>query len=169
VTAVPSPPPPQRCRTSANQVSVTVTNRVPRCRTGGVHGTSGSMCTGLAFVMNTLPVPHVAGHLAVAPLLPDRRCRSGPWGRGRERPGGFDAQCGHRGGRGCAHPTPPPPGRSRTNSPLREGQSADRGVLVGNQSPKPPAGQPRSPRAWNEGSAKDGLDVSAISGRWAGV
>ena len=30
-------------------------------------------------------------------------------GRGRERPGCFDAQCGHRGGLGCAHPGHPSP------------------------------------------------------------
>ena len=30
-------------------------------------------------------------------------------GRGRERPGCFDAQCGHREGLGCAHPGHPPP------------------------------------------------------------
>jgi hypothetical protein len=37
-----------------------------------------------------------------------RRCRTGPQGRGWERPPGSDAQCGHRGGLGCAHPGHPP-------------------------------------------------------------
>ena len=52
---------------------------------------------------------------------PIRRCRSGPLGRGWERPPSLDAQCVHRGGSGCAHPGHlRRGGRSQSSSPCRK-------------------------------------------------
>ena len=51
-------------------------------------------------------LPYVAGCLTVVPRPPERRCRSGACGRGRERPPLLACLNRHRGGRTCARPCP---------------------------------------------------------------
>ena len=55
-----------------------------------------------------LRAPQVAGRLGVVPRPPDRRCRSGSPGRGRERPGPLGCLLRHRVGSACASPCRPP-------------------------------------------------------------
>ena len=103
-----------------------------------------------AFWMCIAPIPQVAERLGVAPRPSERLCRSGPQGRGRERPPCFDAQCGHRGGLGCArHPTLPR-GSLPVHQSLQEGQTASRSgaapVLVGHaEQPHRPSGRSTGP------------------------
>ena len=95
--------------------------RRARCRSRGAHVTSESMCRKTRFRTCTAPIPQVAERLGVVPRPSERRCRSGPQGRGRERPpysaclirhgDGWDVRC---------HPTPAW-GRSRSSNPVREG------------------------------------------------
>ena len=74
-----------------------------RCRSGGVHVKSRSMCTKSAFRTCTAPIPQIAGVIAFVPQPTLDPCRPGAWGRCRERPAysaclirhgdGWDVRC----------------------------------------------------------------------------
>ena len=113
-------------------------------RTAGVGGVPrvhidiGVLVHGIAIPMGTPALPHVAGGVAVAPRPPERRCRSGGCGRGRERPPLLDAWYGI-GDVGMCTPMPPSPvGSLPVQRSLREGYSAP---LRGGGSPvrRPPS------------------------------
>ena len=67
-----------------------------------VHRNAISMCAPA--------LPYVAVCLTVAARPPERRRRSGAFGRRRERPPLSGCLDRHRGGLACAHPCHPPPG-----------------------------------------------------------
>ena len=112
--------------------------------------TSGSAGHEIQPRMYTPPTPQVSGGFAVAPWPTERRCRSALLGHGWERPPCFDAQCGHRGGLGCARPCPLPRGSLPVHQSLQEGQTASRSgaapVLVGHaEQPHRPSGRSTGP------------------------
>ena len=63
-----------------------------------------------AFSMCAPALPYVAACLTVAARPPERRRRSGAFGRRRERPPLWGCLDRHRGGLACARPCHPPPG-----------------------------------------------------------
>ena len=63
-----------------------------------------------AFRTCTARIPQVAERLGVVPRPSERRCRSGPQGRGRERPPYSACLIRHRRGLGCTLPSQPSPG-----------------------------------------------------------
>jgi len=91
--------------------------RDARRRSTRVHLGSGCLCMVHTIPTDTTPVPHVVACLLVVPRRPDPLCRSGPCGRGRERPAASMPNPGIAAGGVVHHPTPRPPGRSRTSDP----------------------------------------------------
>ena len=126
----------------------------------------------------TAPIPQVAERLGVAPRSSERRCRSGPQGRCRERPP-YSA-CLIRHGDGWdvhGHPTLAW-GRSRSINPVREGQTARRdGTRPGFgrrcRTAHRPAGRPTGPPPPRSGarhpSRRDCWCASDPKGSGAGV
>ncbi len=108
-----------------------------------VHGIADSMCA--------TALPYVDGCLAVAPRPPERRCRSGACGRGRERPPSRHALIGSGEGGHVHAPATLPGGVAPVQGSLREGCSTP---LLGGGSPvRRPSSRCVSATATDRGAA----------------
>ena len=99
-----------------------------------VHRNAISMCAPA--------LPYMAACLTVAARPPERRRRSGAFGRRRERPPLWGCLDRHRGGLACAHPCHPPPG-GRSPPAIPSGKAIKRRCERG-VSTNPAAGRVRA-------------------------
>ena len=97
----------------------------------GVHMRHRGACAPKRIFMCAPALPYVAGCPAVAPRPPERRCRSGASGRGRERPPLLDASIGIAEG-----------GHVRAHATLRRGVSPGPSIPSGKAAAEPPTQAP---------------------------